>query len=117
MKTKKNMFLGLSVERCWVPLTATYIDANNMLQATTKSNEQYCHGLVAIESMLKELYKGCMDADVLDRFTIVFTYVMENKLFGNAEGGMNVMYVSADDVFELIKKNWNRKKTCVKRNG
>lgn len=108
---KEQKFKGLSIEKCWIPLTATFIETNNMLQKLTNNDNDYCLGMKYILELIKPLYKNLIDDETLERFTWVFIYVLEFK-YGNPykknTGSEKInKYISVYDYFDMIKKNWN----------
>ena len=111
MNKKSKMFRGLSIDLCWIPLTATLIEANNMLQVITKSDIQYAVGMMKVKEILEPMYAKVMNKETLTRFMELFVYVLEwkrDKLFGAKVEGKMQSYVSAYDYFDLIKKYWNK---------
>lgn len=105
---KIEKFKGLSVEKVWLPLTQSCIEANNLLHYLTNNDRDYCVGLKFIEEILKPMYNVIDDA-TFDRFTSVFVYVLE-FVYGDPYCKSTKSfkrYVTSYDYFSEIMKNWN----------
>ena len=109
MKERKGIFKGFSEEVCWLPLTATVMQASNTAMIMSCNNDyQYCRILGICHDMLVSLYvdAGKMPINIFNRFFLVFVYVFET-VYGNINGKVTQGYVSPIDFFNNIKKHWN----------
>lgn len=111
MRERKGMFKGLSIENCWLPFTASLIDASNMsMKLSGGGDEAYCMNMALVHDFMLTLYvdSGVMDIQTYNRMFHVFIYVFE-FIYGDPEckGYPNKNFKGVEEFFNDIKKNWN----------
>ena len=111
MKERKGMFKGLSIEKCWMPFTATLIDSSNMAMKMTGGDDvEYCKFMALTHDLLLSLYVDTkvMSLETYNRMFHVFIYVFE-FIYGDPDykGHPNKEFTTVEEFFNDIKKNWN----------
>ena len=112
MRERKGIFKGYSESTCWIPLTQSVMEANNMAMLMTGGDDyNYCRIFSFCHDMLLVPYvdNAKMPLYVFNRFFYVFIYVLE-FVYGNPysnEHEINKKYVTAEEYFSNIKKHWN----------
>lgn len=110
MRERKGMFKGLSIENCWLPFTATLIDASNMAMNFSGGEDvAYCKCMALTHDLMLPLYvdSGVMDIQTYNRMFHVFIYVFE-FVYGDPDykGYKNKEFTTVNEFFNDIRKNW-----------
>ena len=111
-KYKVEMYKGLSVEHCWLPLINSIVEGSNMAMIMSHNDDiEYVKIMCGVHDVLVPMYvdTGVMSIEVFNRLFYVWVYLLEFK-YGepnSKEEKIIKRQYSPRKVFEDIKKNWN----------
>lgn len=107
---KEQKFLGLVEDKCWIPLTAQFIDASNiMINIANNDDKKYCIGMYNVMLLIEPMYSSVINFETLLHFLKIFIYCLEFE-FGDPYAKNEKIissYVTPEQYFKKIKKNWN----------
>lgn len=114
MKNIDKTFRQKSIEKIWLPLTKTLIDANNVAMITSKNNdEEFVNHYYFLTSLLKPLYTKVMTEYELYRTAQLLIYIIEFNYgdpYAKSMNGLeNVINkeININKMFDMIKKYWD----------